>query len=430
MPVVKRLALLAATLALAGPYAQATYSIVACDAQTRECGVAVQTNNLAVGASVPYAKAGVGAIASQFETNPMYGSRGLALLAQGKSPDEVLKVLLQEDGNFDGEGVEARQVGIVSVSGHFAVYTGAEAAASPWAGSQTGNGYSIQGNGLAGPQVVDAMEKAFNSTPGALAERLMAALTAGDKAGGQKTGRESAALLVSTPNGFPMDIDLRVDHSSDPVAALRLLLDIQTARQLIIQARIAAGKGQLKEAKTLLIAGVARAPMWPRTWVQAARVAGSIEEPDLAVQYLNILFAMNPAWIETEIGDGNYAQLGADPLFHRWVTVEQQHAALADFMKLSSSNSVTEERRIQIANRMLEVGAVNETLQALAVLPGDASAGADVLLARATAYAALGNYGEALNQCGRGVENDPKYLRLRLRCTRWRTALESKGDSK
>jgi hypothetical protein len=139
---------------------------------------------------------------------------------------------------------------------------------------------------------------------------------------------------------------------------------------------------------------------------------------------------MNPAWIETEIGDGNYAQLGADPLFHRWVTVEQQHAALADFMKLSSSNSVTEERRIQIANRMLEVGAVNETLQALAVLPGDASAGADVLLARATAYAALGNYGEALNQCGRGVENDPKYLRLRLRCTRWRTALESKGDSK
>src|ERR1035438_1980809 len=204
MPVLKRLALWAAALALAAPYAQATYSIVACDAQTRECGVAVQTNNLAVGASVPYAKAGVGAIASQFETNPMYGSRGLALLTQGKNPDEVLKVLLQEDDNFDGEGVEARQVGIVSVSGRFAVFTGAEAAASPWAGSRTGNGYSIQGNGLAGPQVVEAMEKTFNSTPGALAERLMAALSAGDKAGGQKTGRESAALLVSTPSGFPM----------------------------------------------------------------------------------------------------------------------------------------------------------------------------------------------------------------------------------
>lgn len=346
MTVLKRLALSVAALVFAAPYAQATYSIVACDAQTRECGVAVQTNNLAVGSSVPYAKAGVGAIASQFETNPMYGSRGLALLAQGRSPDEVLNVLLHEDGNFDGEGIEARQVGIVSVSGRFAEYTGAEAAASPWAGSRTGNGYSIQGNGLAGPQVVEAMEKTFNSTPGALAERLMTALSAGDKAGGQKTGRESAALLVSTPSGFPMDIDLRVDHSSDPVAALRLLFDIQTARQQIIQARIDAGNGQLKEAKALLIAGVARAPMWPRTWVQAARVAGRIEEPDLAVQYLNILFAMNPAWIETEIGDGNYAQLGADPLFHRWVTAEQQHAALADFTELASSNSVTEERRI------------------------------------------------------------------------------------
>jgi uncharacterized Ntn-hydrolase superfamily protein len=430
MTVLKRLALSVAALVFAAPYAQATYSIVACDAQTRECGVAVQTNNLAVGSSVPYAKAGVGAIASQFETNPMYGSRGLALLAQGRSPDEVLNVLLHEDGNFDGEGIEARQVGIVSVSGRFAEYTGAEAAASPWAGSRTGNGYSIQGNGLAGPQVVEAMEKTFNSTPGALAERLMTALSAGDKAGGQKTGRESAALLVSTPSGFPMDIDLRVDHSSDPVAALRLLFDIQTARQQIIQARIDAGNGQLKEAKALLIAGVARAPMWPRTWVQAARVAGRIEEPDLAVQYLNILFAMNPAWIETEIGDGNYAQLGADPLFHRWVTAEQQHAALADFTELASSNSVTEERRIQIANRNLEVGAAHEALQALAVLPGEASGDADVLLARATAYAALGNYGEALNQCARGVENDPKFSRLRLRCARWRTASESKSDFK
>jgi|SRR5580700_1150740 hypothetical protein len=96
--------------------AQATYSIVACDAKTRECGVAVETNNLAVGASVPYAQAGVGAVASQFETNPHYGPRGLALLAQGMSPAEAMKKILAEDGNFDGQGIAARQVGIVRAS--------------------------------------------------------------------------------------------------------------------------------------------------------------------------------------------------------------------------------------------------------------------------------------------------------------------------
>jgi uncharacterized Ntn-hydrolase superfamily protein len=427
MLTLKTFVILAATMAFAAPDARATYSIVACDSHTRVCGVAVQTNNLAVGASVPYAKAGVGAIASQFETNPMYGPRGLALLAQGTSPEEVLKTLLQEDGNFDDEGVEARQVGMVSVDGRFTVYTGQRAAASSWAGSRTGDGYSIQGNGLVGPQVIEAMEKAFKTTAGALAERLMAALIAGDNAGGQKTGRESAALLVSTPTGFPMDIDLRVDHSSDPVGSLRLLLDIQTARQQIVQARIAASKGHFEEAKTLLISGVSGAPTWPRAWIQAARVAGSIEEPDLAIQYLNIVFAMNPAWAETEIGAGSYAQIGSEPLFHRWVTPQQTHVTLADYQQLESSTTATVNRRMELANRLLEVG---EALKALAVLPSDRSESAELSLARATAYAALGRFGEALNQCGRGLEIDPKNSRLRLRCSKWRTALDSKGELK
>jgi uncharacterized Ntn-hydrolase superfamily protein len=260
----KRLLTIAAGLSLCSPAARATYSIAACDSTMRICGVAVQTNNLAVGARVPYAKAGVGAIASQFETNPMYGPRGLALLAAGKSPEETAKQLLLEDGNFEGQGPEARQVGIVGVDGRAFVHTGEEAASSPWAGSRTGMGYSIQGNGLAGPQVVDAMEKAFLNTPGSLAERLMAALIAGDYAGGQTTGRESAALLVSTPAGFPLDIDLRVDHSADPVADLRVLLNIQLARQLIVQARIAAGRGQSGCERALLVSGTAKAPMWPR----------------------------------------------------------------------------------------------------------------------------------------------------------------------
>src|SRR5271165_5217582 len=130
--------------------ASATYSIVACDAKTRECGVAVQTNNLAVGASVPYAQAGVGAVASQFETNPNYGVRGLALLAAGKSPAEALEQLLREDGNFEGAGTEARQVAIVGMYGRAAVHSGAEVLRAEWAGERHGRGYSVQGNGLAG----------------------------------------------------------------------------------------------------------------------------------------------------------------------------------------------------------------------------------------------------------------------------------------
>src|SRR5580658_10618853 len=125
--------------------ARATYSIVACDAKTRECGVAVETNNLAVGASVPYAQAGVGAVASQFETNPHYGPRGLAFLAAGNSPADALSKILEDDGQFDdGNGVEARQVALVSVDGRTAVHTGAEAAQAEWAGSRSGVGYSIQ----------------------------------------------------------------------------------------------------------------------------------------------------------------------------------------------------------------------------------------------------------------------------------------------
>jgi uncharacterized Ntn-hydrolase superfamily protein len=149
--------------------------------------VAVQTNNLAVGASVPFAKAGIGAGASQFETNPRYGRRALELLAQGKSPEQVMNILLQEDGNFEGQGPEARQVGIVSLDGRAFVHSGKEVLEAAWAGSRTGPGYTIQGNGLAGAEVLTAMESTFLKSQGSLGERLMRALVAGDAAGGQKT---------------------------------------------------------------------------------------------------------------------------------------------------------------------------------------------------------------------------------------------------
>jgi uncharacterized Ntn-hydrolase superfamily protein len=409
---------LAALLFAGAGSTYATYSIVACDAKTRECGAAVQTNNLAVGASVPYAQAGVGALVSQFETNPQYGPRGLALLAQGMSPEETRKKLLAEDGNFDGEGPEARQVALVNVSGAAAAYTGAEAQRAEWAGVLSGLGYSIQGNGLAGPMVLEAMERAFLKTEGTLGEKLMAALTAGDLAGGQKTGRQSAALLVRTADGWPIDIDLRVDDSNDPVSELRRLFDMQLARQQVIHANQMARKGQLEQAKSLLIAAVARASKWPRIWIRAARVAESIEEPILALQYITVAFSQNPAWAQVEIGEGKYAEIGANPQFHRWVTVEQEQNALAAYEVQRRTSEAESQDAVQISRVLLEVGHPKEALVVLNDISQRSDESVDLRLLRTTAYAAVGNYLSAIEQCGFALRKEPNDSRVRLRMLR------------
>jgi uncharacterized Ntn-hydrolase superfamily protein len=418
------------------PLAEATYSIIACDAKTGECGGAVQTNNLAVGASVPYAQAGVGAMVSQFETNPHYGPRGLALLAQGKTPEEVLRHLLAEDGNFAGQGPEARQVAIVSLDGRTAAHTGEQAQRAAWAGVRSGNGYSIQGNSLTSAGVVEAMERAFLQTPGTLAERLVAALSAGDAAGGQKTGRESAALLVKTPDGWPIDIDLRVDHSADPVSDLRTLFTMQAARQQIVEARRAALGGDLAGARALMIQAIARAPMWPRICIQAARVGIDIEEPGLALQYLNVAFSQNPAWAEAEIGDGTYASLGGDPLFHKWVTREQQQSALAEYHGNSGAviglaggegaGNAALERRVKIAKELLEAGYPSEALSILQVsLSGRNRASSDsarVHSLAADAYAAQGSFSAAIEHAEVAAKLQPHSAAAGAKLLRLRTA--------
>ncbi|KAG1364740.1 hypothetical protein G6F61_013705 [Rhizopus arrhizus] len=164
--------------AFAAP-AWATFSIVACN-EAGDCGVAVATHNLAVGGvGVPWAQARVGAVASQFETNPTYGSKGLTLLGKGRTPAQVLKQLLNEDGDFDGTTLAERQVGLVSARGGNAQYTGATAQQAAWAGAQGEGMLSVQGNGLAGPEVLAAMQRSFEESRGALAARLLAALEAG-----------------------------------------------------------------------------------------------------------------------------------------------------------------------------------------------------------------------------------------------------------
>jgi uncharacterized Ntn-hydrolase superfamily protein len=202
-----------------------TFSIVAYDPEKKEWGVAVASKYLAVGSAVPWAKAGVGAIATQAAVNVTYGSKGLELLAEGKSAEEVVKALTDEDRDR-----EFRQVGIVDAKGEVAVFNGKRCNA--WAGHKTGKHYTCQGNLLTGADVIDAMAKAFEESPGPLAWRLMAALEAGDKPGGDKRGKQAAAILVvragAGPNGFgDRYIDLRVDDHDKPVQELARILALR-----------------------------------------------------------------------------------------------------------------------------------------------------------------------------------------------------------
>jgi uncharacterized Ntn-hydrolase superfamily protein len=200
----------------------ATFSIVACDPEKKEWGVAVASKYLAVGAVVPWARAGVGAVATQSYPNMSYGPRGLELMAAGKSAADAIKEVTEPDPSRD-----LRQVGMVDAKGEPATFTGAKCLA--WAGGKTGKNYTCQGNLLAGEGVVNAMAEAFEGAQGPLAWRLMTALEAGDKAGGDKRGRQSAAILVVREKSGPdresdRYLDFRVDDHEAPIPELARVL--------------------------------------------------------------------------------------------------------------------------------------------------------------------------------------------------------------
>lgn len=201
-----------------------TFSIVACDLATQAWGVAVASKFPAVGAVVPWARAEMGAVATQSYANTSYGPRGLEMMGQGLSAEETLAKLLADD-----EERELRQVGLVDAAGMAATFTGADC--HDWAGGLTGPGYAIQGNILTGENVVTAMQNAFLQTAGSLPARLYAALYAGDRAGGDRRGRQSASIYVAKPKGgyggfIDRWIDYRVDDHPDPVPRLGELLEL------------------------------------------------------------------------------------------------------------------------------------------------------------------------------------------------------------
>jgi uncharacterized Ntn-hydrolase superfamily protein len=204
-----------------------TYSIVARDPATGQLGVAVQSHWFSVGSVVPWAEAGVGAVATQSFVDPSYGKNGLDLLRAGASAPDALKTLLARDSARD-----VRQVAMIDARGRVAAHTGAKDI--PSAGHIVGTNYSVQANLMLNDAVWPAMARAFESAKGDLADRMLAALDAAQTAGGDIRGRQSAALIVVTgqPTGQPWSdrtFDLRVDDSAEPLVELRRLLVLQRA---------------------------------------------------------------------------------------------------------------------------------------------------------------------------------------------------------
>jgi uncharacterized Ntn-hydrolase superfamily protein len=196
----------------------ATFSIVAFEPETKALGVAVQSRFLAVGAIVPWARAGVGAVATQAMANFNYGPRGLDLMSRGKTAEETLRALISSDDER-----EHRQLGVVDARGRVATFTGSEC--FEWAGGVAGEHYAAQGNILVGRETVEAMAETFETTTGDLAGRLLAALDAGQTAGGDSRGKQSAALLVVKEGGGyggnnDRLLDLRVDDHPEPIREL------------------------------------------------------------------------------------------------------------------------------------------------------------------------------------------------------------------
>jgi uncharacterized Ntn-hydrolase superfamily protein len=199
-----------------------TWSIIARDNATGQFGIAVATRFFAVGARVPHIAANIGGIATQALVNPYYGIDGLKLLREGRTPREVVDALISADS-----GRESRQLHIMDAGGRIAGHTGRECV--DWCGHIEGNGFSIAGNMLAGASVLDDTAKAYRSSELPFAQRLIAAMRAGEAAGGDKRGKQSAALLIHGDEEWSA-LDLRVDDHADPLSELERLEAVSRER--------------------------------------------------------------------------------------------------------------------------------------------------------------------------------------------------------
>lgn len=302
--------------ARATPPSPSTFSIAAADPEAGEVGVAVASRFFSVGSVVPWVRAGAGAVATQAFANTSYGPRGLDLLALGATPEEALAALQRTDTGSDRA---RRQVGIVSASGASVTHTGP--GANAWAGGRAGPGYAVQGNILVGEAVATAMERAFLESKGKpLAERMLAALRAGDAAGGDSRGRQSAALLVARAGGGyggfnDRAIDVRVDDHADPFGELARLVGIALANDLWNRGWTAFTGRRFTEAVTWQEQAAARAegqPIFPEVLYDLAVIRLAAGDRAGAVAAARRAIALNPKLAVQAAGDADLAAIRAE----------------------------------------------------------------------------------------------------------------------
>lgn len=312
-----------------------TFSIIAIDPATGELGVGVQSRAFGAGAAVPYAKPGVGAVATQASANRQYGPKAIALLEQGLTVEEVVKRITDED-----PGRDTRQVAVIDARGRSAVYTGKRVIdrnSDPkdlvhyggYAGHATGSNYSVQGNTLASVEVVNAMASAYEQGKGSLAERLMDALDAGQAKGGDTRGMQSAGILVVRPlqpgsnSTVERIVDIRVDDHEEPFKELRRLLYMTTGvpNRLLEESNKLAAAGNFKAAIAELQKALAinpRAETLHYALAQRYAQAGDAED---ALKWLSTAIDRQPVvWKPRATDDPIFEKLRSRPEFQRLIS--------------------------------------------------------------------------------------------------------------
>jgi uncharacterized Ntn-hydrolase superfamily protein len=297
--------------------AEGTFSIVARDPGTGELGIAVQSKALATGSRTITIKGGVAVVAHQSESNPMYGTLGLELLSAGMSPQQALELMLRSD-----ESRDRRQVAILDASGRTAAWTGS--GALDWKGHQCGRDFCAQGNILTGPEVIQAIGKAFEGSTGPLAERILAALDAGQAAGGDARGTQAAALVVAKPlagsAGFgDRVIDLRVDDNRAPLTELRRLLNMFRSRELVAIANARLREKNLSAAAQAALEARDKSPENDEAWVVFAATELGAGRKSGALEALRHALDLNPANRRQLPRNPHFESLFSDPDFKKMI---------------------------------------------------------------------------------------------------------------
>lgn len=299
------------------PEEEGTFSIIGRDPNTGELGIAVHSKTIAVGSRVRGGKGGVAVFAHQSGSNPMYSTVGIELLESGMTPQQALDFMVRAD-----EGRNSRQVAILDIQGRTAAWT--SPTISDWKGHKCGVNYCAQGNTLAGPEVVENMARSFESSKGPLAERLLDALEAGQKGGGDKRGVESAGLMILKPltiAGFgDRALDLRVDEHKDPFGELRRVLNAVRSGEIRSEAAQRLNANDLKGAMEKAVAARDKSPEIDGNWVTLAEVHLRMGQKPLALAAIRRAVELNPANKKQLPLNKAFEQLSNDPEFRKIIS--------------------------------------------------------------------------------------------------------------